>query len=58
LKTDAVRGDTGALMFVLINVCGAGVSAAEVGSVWAFAIAVGHVVKGVGDKWSEAAGSL
>jgi len=52
------------LVLVFIVVCGAGgggqsgVSAADVGGDWAFAVAVSHGTKGVGDKGSEAAGSL
>jgi len=51
------------LVLVFVVMCSAGgggqssVGAADVGGDWAFAVAVGHGVKGVGDKGSEAAGS-
>jgi len=52
------------LVLVFVVVCGAGgggqsgVGAADVRGDWVFAVAIGHGVKGVGDKGSEAAGSL
>jgi len=51
------------LVLMFIVVCGAGgggkssVGAADVRGDWAFAVAVGHGAKGVGNKGSEAAGS-
>jgi len=52
------------LVLVFVVVCSAGgrgqssVGAADIGGDWAFAVAVSHGAKGVGDKGSEAAGSL
>jgi len=51
------------LMLVFVVMCSAGgggqsgISAADVRGDWAFAVAVSHGTKGVGDKGSEAAGS-